>query len=180
LVGNDLVKLDSSRRTVRFARAGIELDPGAIGKGYAVDRMAAVLRRAGVQAALVNAGHSSIYALGSPPESLRGWMLEIDNPDRGSVEKVFLKDESLSTSGGDQKFFEVDGRVYSHILDPRTGVPAQGVRAVSVVASTAVDTDVWSTAIFVNGLAWGSRSAPPRFAVYGCPTDDSCRWFRRK
>jgi thiamine biosynthesis lipoprotein len=178
-VGYPLVRLDQTHKTVRFARAGVELDPGGIGKGYAVDRMVAVLQRAGVKTALANACQSSIYALGAPPESPRGWLLEIDNPGDGSAERVFLKDQSLSTSGSAEKFFEFEGRVYSHILDARTGRPAQGLRSVSVIAPTGLDSDVWSTAIFVNGLEWASRSAPREFAVFGCPADGSCHWIQR-
>jgi thiamine biosynthesis lipoprotein len=177
-VGYPLVQLDPACKTVRFARAGVELDPGGIGKGYAVGRMIEVLRRAGVHAALVNACHSSIYGLGAPPESPRGWLLEIEKPDGGGTEKVFLKDQSLSTSGSEEKSFQVAGRVYSHIIDPRTGSPAQGVRVVSVVSPTALDSDVWSTAIFVNGLQWAARNVPEGFEVYGCPAAGSCHWIR--
>jgi thiamine biosynthesis lipoprotein len=176
-VGYRLLELDATKKSVRFARAGVELDPGGIGKGYAVDRMAHVLRGAGVTSALINACYSSVYALGAPPDSPRGWLLEIDGPKRGDGAKVFLKDQSLSTSGSREKFFEAGGRTYSHILDPRTGQPAQGLASVSVVAPTALESEVWSTAVFVNGLEWASRSAPSNFEVYGCPTDDACRWL---
>jgi thiamine biosynthesis lipoprotein len=178
-VGYRLIELDSARQTVRFTRSGVELDPGGIGKGYAVDRMIAVLRRAGVQSALVNACHSSVYALGTTPENPRGWLLEIDNPAREGSGKIFLKDQSLSTSGSQEKFFEAGGHVYSHIVDPRTGHPAEGVLAVSVIASTAIESEVWSTAIFVNGLNWAFRHAPAGLAVYGCPAGGLCSWWRR-
>jgi thiamine biosynthesis lipoprotein len=182
-VGYRFVELDSTRKTVRFTRPGAELDPGAIGKGYAVDRMVDVLRRAGVESALVNACHSSVYGLGFPPESPRGWMIEIENPDgardAGPDETVFLKDQSLSTSGSQEKFFEAEGRLYSHIIDPRTARPAEGLLAVSVVASTALESEVWSTAIFVNGLDWASRNKGEGRAVYGCPADGRCRWIGR-
>jgi thiamine biosynthesis lipoprotein len=175
-VGYRLVRLDRASHTVEFARAGMELDPGGVGKGYAVDRMVEVLRNAGVPAALVNACHSSIYGLGLPPESPHGWPLEIEKPGSDIPENIFLKDQSLSTSGSAEKSFGVQGTTYSHILDPRSGRPAQGVHAVSVVAPTALDSEVWSTAVFVQGLEWASLKAPGGLRIYGCPDGKPCRW----
>jgi len=179
VAGFHLVQLDPARRTVRFARAGVELDPGGIGKGYAVDRMVEVLRRAGVKSALVNACHSSVYGLGGPPESAQGWMVEMERPTSGgTVEEVFLKDRSLSTSGSHEKFFEAAGHRYSHVLDPRTGQPAEGLLAVSVLAPKALDSEVWSTALFVNGIEWASRHAPASLGIHACPAGEECRWVR--
>jgi len=175
--GYRFVELDPVHKTVRFTRPGVELDPGGIGKGYAVDRMVEVLRLAGVKAALVNACHSSIYGLGAPPDDPSGWMLEIENAVGGVAETLVLKDESLSTSGSQEKFFEAGGVTYSHIIDPRSGRPAAGVAAISVVAPTALDSEVWSTAIFVNGLDWSSRRAPAGLRVYACPAGSGCRWL---
>jgi thiamine biosynthesis lipoprotein len=110
-------------------------------------------------------------------------MIEIENPGgargAGPDEMVFLKDQSLSTSGSQEKFFEAEGRLYSHIIDPRTARPAEGLLAVSAVASTALESEVWSTAIFVNGLDWASRNRGEGRAVYGCPADGRCRWIGR-
>jgi FAD:protein FMN transferase len=177
--GYQLVELHAARKTVHFIRRGVELDPGGIGKGYAVDRMVAALRRGGVAAALVNACHSSLYALGAPPDSPRGWQVEIDSPAGGAAVEVFLKDQSLSTSGSQEKFFRAHGHVYSHILDPRTGRPAEGVIAVSVIAPATLDSEAASTTIFVNGLDWASGHLNGRFRVYGCPSAGDCRWIRR-
>jgi thiamine biosynthesis lipoprotein len=105
--------------------------------------------------------------------------MEIDGPAREGSEKIFLKDQSLSTSGSQEKFFEAGGHVYSHILDPRTGNPAEGVLTVSVIAPTALESEAWSTAIFVNGLDWAFRRGPARLAVYGCPAGGLCSWSRR-
>jgi thiamine biosynthesis lipoprotein len=105
--------------------------------------------------------------------------MEIDRPAREGSEKIFLKDQSLSTSGSQEKFFETGGHVYSHILDPRTGHPAEGVLAVSVMAPTALESEVWSTAIFVNGLEWASGHAPAGLGVYGCAASNPCSWSHR-
>jgi thiamine biosynthesis lipoprotein len=177
--GFHLVRLDPARKTVEFARDGVELDPGGIGKGYAVDRMVEVLRNAGVKSALVNACHSSIYALGAPPENPKGWALEIEHPTNDdTVEDLLLKDQSLSTSGSHERFFEAAGHRYGHILDPRTGQPAEGLLAVTVVAPSAIDSEVWSTALFVNGIEWAEQYAPKPEKIYACPAGEDCRWVR--
>jgi thiamine biosynthesis lipoprotein len=179
--GFPLLRLNPTNKTVEFARDGVELDPGGIGKGYAVDRMVEVLRNAGVRSALINACHSSIYGLGAPPENPRGWPLEIEQPTNGdTVEEILLKDQSLSTSGSHERFFEAAGHRYSHILDPRTGRPAEGLMAVTVVAPSALDSEVWSTALFVNGIEWAARHAPKLLTIRACPAGEECRWIRRR
>src|SRR4030088_3222423 len=112
-VGYRNILLDASNKTVRFAREGVELDPGGIGKGYAVDRMTDVLRRDGIESALVSASGSSIYALGAPPGEA-GWKVRIRDPkdEIKTVTEVTLKNESMSTSGSYEKFFWAEGRIY--------------------------------------------------------------------
>ena len=179
-VGAGFVELDAERRTVRFLRPGVELDPGAIGKGYAVDRMVAVLRAHGVDAALVSAAGSSIFGLGTPPDE-PGWRVSI-GLGRGastSAADVRLEDLSVSTSGSREKCFRAGGRTYSHLLDPRTGFPAQGASSVSVLAERAVDSEAWSTPYFVNGRAWTAAHRRPGHRVFFC--DDApqvtCGWI---
>jgi len=177
-IGYQHVALDPDKRTIRFLRAGVKLDPGGIGKGYAVDRMVAVLRQAGVQRAFLSAGSSSLYALGAPPDEPRGWYVRIrdpKNPDETAAE-VYLKNESLSTSGFYEKFFKVDGKIYSHIMDPRTGMPAEGVLTVSVVSEKTIDSEAWSTGFFVNGPEWTRRHKRPDFRVFLCPASAACGW----
>jgi thiamine biosynthesis lipoprotein len=180
-VGYRHVMLDPLTRTVRFDRPGVDMDPGGIGKGYAVDRMVDVLRRRGVPTALVSAGTSTIYALGAPPGEPRGWRVAIQvpgAPDRTAAE-VFLKDLSLSTSGSYEKFFWADGRIYSHVMDPRTGYPARGTASVSVIAPRAIDSEVWAKPYFVNGRAWTAAHRAPSHRVFSC--DDArppaCGWM---
>ena len=135
-VGYRHIILDRAARTVRFDRAGVEMDPGGIGKGYAVDRMVEVLRKNGVRAALVAGSGSSIYGMGAPPDEPRGWPVKIKDPwdNRKTRAEVWLKDSSMSTSGSYEKFFRAEGKIYAHIMDPRTGYPAQGSVSVSVIA----------------------------------------------
>jgi thiamine biosynthesis lipoprotein len=176
------VHLDAAARTVRFDRPGVELDPGGIGKGYAVDRMVAILRRMSVDTALVAASGSSIYGLGAPPDSPRGWPVDIEDPwdQRRKVAEVFLKDMSMSTSGSYEKFFRAEGRVYAHIMDPRTGYPAQGSVAVSVVAPRTIDSEAWAKPYFVNGRQWAAQHKAKDFRVFFCQdrTDHPCAWLQ--
>ena len=156
-VGRKLLQLDAEERTARFLREGVQVHLGAIGKGYAVDAAVETLRELRVDAALVHGGTSTVYALGAPPDQ-DAWLVGLCNPsDREErLGVVPLRDRALSTSGDYEQFFEVDGRRYSHILDPRSGVPAAGVRSATVLAENAADTDALSTGVFVNGLA-GAR-----------------------
>jgi len=110
-IGYRHIHLDSSAGTVSFDRPGVELDPGGIGKGYAVDRMVDVLKRLGFEIAYVAGSDSSIYGLGAPPTEPRGWRVEIKDPrnPRRAVAEVFLKNMSLSTSGSAEKFFRAEG-----------------------------------------------------------------------
>jgi thiamine biosynthesis lipoprotein len=152
-----LVALDPETRAVRFL-GPVELDLGGIGKGYAVDRVGALLRESGVRAALVSSGSSSIYALGAPPGEA-GWLVRVPDPvDRSRpLATVRLRDQSLSTSGNYEKFFRLGGRTYCHIVDPRTGAPVEGMLQTTVIAPTATESDALSTALFVLGPEAGGR-----------------------
>lgn len=156
--GYERVQLDSSSRTVRFAAPEMEIDLGAFGKGYAVDCVTNVLSEAGVTAALVDAGSSTISALGAPPGS-SGWKVLVPDPvDRTrSLSTIALRDQSISTSGNYQRYFELDGKRYGHIIDPRAGTPAHGVLQASLVSSNAAMSDALSSATFVMGAEAGSE-----------------------
>jgi thiamine biosynthesis lipoprotein len=184
-VGYRHILLDAGSRTVRFDRPGVELDPGGIGKGYAVDRMADVLRKDGVTSALVSASGSSIYALGAPPEEA-GWKIRIRDPkdETKTVEEVTLKNESMSTSGNYEKFFWAEGKIYSHIMDPRTGLPARGMLSASVITPLTLDSEAWTKPFFINGRDWAAKHKLTGFRVFLCAdtgeagTGQSCAWLQ--
>jgi thiamine biosynthesis lipoprotein len=181
-VGYRHIHLDAQAGTVWFDRPGVEMDPGGIGKGYAVDRMADILRQNGVTTALVAGSGSSIYGMGAPPDQPQGWPVEIKDPweTRKTVAQVFLKDMSMSTSGSYEKFFRAEGRIYAHIMDPRTGYPAQGSVAVSVVTPRTIDSEAWAKPYFVNGRQWAAQHKPKDFRVFFCEdrTDKPCAWLQ--
>lgn len=150
--GFDKVLLDRGTRTIRFAVPGMELDLGAIGKGYAVDRIVEILREASVSAALIVAGSSTVYALGAPPGD-DGWKIHVPDPlDRArKISTVKLRDRAISTSGSYERFFELDGRRYCHVMDPRTGIPVEGILQTSLIGRDGAMTDAISNALFVVG-----------------------------
>ena len=150
--GFDKVLLDRGSRTVHFAVPEMELDLGAIGKGYAVDQTVKILREAGVDAALVVAGSSTVYAIGAPPGG-DGWKIHVPDPfDRTrKISTVKLRDQAISTSGSYEKFFELGGRRYCHVMNPRTGMPVEGVLQSTLIASEGAMTDAMSNALFVVG-----------------------------
>ena len=179
VVGYQYVELDRRRRTVRFLREGVELDPGGMGKGYAVDLMADVMREAGLERFFISAGGSSLYAGDAPPSDERGWRVSIrgGEKDAATVEKLYLTQESLSTSGSYEKFFKIDGKLYNHLMSPRTGRPVEGMISVSVTAPTTLESEVWATALFVNGADWTRRNKPSGLRVFVCPQDRPCEWI---
>lgn len=164
-VGMNLVELNEADYTVRFARPGVMLDLGAIGKGYAIERAAELLREAGVSSALLHGGTSTIYALGQPARD-QHWQLAIENPRTEMnrvagktastlappLTQVSLKDEALSVSAVWGKCFIAEGKVLGHVLDPRTGAPATGALLAAVVLPSATETDALSTALLTLGL----------------------------
>jgi thiamine biosynthesis lipoprotein len=181
-IGYTHVVLDPEARTVRFDRPGMELDLGGIAKGYAVDRVVALLRRAQVEAALVSAGGSTIYALGAPP-SRAAWDVDIQDPSGGGriALTVRLKDRALSVSGRAEKSFERDGIVYAHIMDPRTARPVQGVLSVAVLTTTGTAGDALDDAFFVEGVERSREHlsrVPATEAIFFLPERDGWKMVR--
>jgi thiamine biosynthesis lipoprotein len=166
-VGSDKIRIEGD--AVSFEKSGMEIDPGGIGKGYAVDRIAAILKENGVHSALISAARSSIYAMGAPPNE-KGWRVAIRDPKDAKkvAQEVILHDESMSTSGNYEKFFFAEGKLYSHIMDPRTGFPAQGMLSVSVIAPRCIDSEAWTKPIYIQGKAWAQQHKPQGFRAYVC------------
>ena len=152
LVGGAHVILNRGSKTIAFDESGVELDLGGIAKGYAVDRAVELFKRRHIEAARISAGGSTIYALGAPP-GRDAWEVTIQDPidARKIALTVQVKDRAVSVAGSSEKSFESDGVTYSHIMDPRTGGPAQGVLSVAVLASTGTAGDALDDAFFVLG-----------------------------
>ena len=201
LVGDSRLLFDDEQQAVRFDRPGVRVDLGAIAKGWAVDRAAAVLRRRGIERALISAGTSTLYAIGSPP-SQQAWEIGIRHPlsedvneaanqDEGKIlATVALRDEALSTSASYEKYIEIQGKKYSHLLDPRSGIPAEGMLSATVIAPTAAESDALSTGVFILGTEQAASASPAAEVVRNCcrsrhtgPGDNRApdrRWTRKR
>jgi thiamine biosynthesis lipoprotein len=151
-VGGTHVHLNPSRSTIAFDEPGVELDLGGIAKGYAVDRVVRLFQQRPIAAALISAGGSTIYGLGAPP-GRDGWDVALQDPiDRERTAlTVRLNNRALSVAGSSEKYFEADGVRYSHIMDPRSGRPVQGILSVAVLADTGTAGDALDDAFFVLG-----------------------------
>lgn len=199
-VGSHLVQRDPQRRTVRFRQPGVELNLGSIGKGYALDRCAESLAAAGIDDFLLHGGQSSVLARGSRmgPSGLHGddspggWSVGLRHPRRRGkrLGEVRLHDRALATSGSRWQYFRhrapTDQRAptkgwsvgarrsrrYGHILDPRTGQPAEGVLSATAIAPSAAVADALSTAFYVMGAQLAldyCQSRAEIAAVVVCP-----------
>jgi thiamine biosynthesis lipoprotein len=148
-VGMSGVRLDHLTHTVTFARHGVELNLGSIGKGYAVQCIAAALKRSGVPHALVSAGGSSAYGLGGRG----GWSIDLTSRRvaRKRLAHLRLRNAALGTSGAGEQYVDVNGIRYGHVIDPRTGWPAQGLLSASVITANAAKADALATAFLVAG-----------------------------
>jgi thiamine biosynthesis lipoprotein len=165
-VGMQFVELERADFSVRFAREGMMLDLGAIGKGYAIERAAGLLREAGVTSALLHGGTSTVYALGKQPDG-QAWHVAVENPRAAAglhaapappetapsapSVTVPLTDEAMSVSAVWGKSFAAEGKVFGHVLDPRSGLPVSGAVLAAVVLPSATETDALSTALLTLG-----------------------------
>jgi len=157
LIDYRAIRVNDAAGTVFLARKGMSIHLGGIGKGYALDRAAGILRRRGVRDFMVQSG-GDIYVSGV--KDGRPWRLGIQDP-RGAANRSFaeldLSDGTFSTSGDYERAFLKDGRRYHHILDPSTGEPARGTRSVTIVANRAVLADALSAGVFLLGPDAGMK-----------------------
>jgi thiamine biosynthesis lipoprotein len=146
--------VDPLARTIRFMKPGMRIDLGGIAKGWAVDRGIEILRRAGIQHAMVNAGGDTALLgdrLGKP------WVVGIRDPRKSGavVARIPLQDEAISTSGDYERYFEENGQRYHHIIVPGTGKSPDAVRSVTVIGANATRTDGLTKTVFILGVERG-------------------------
>jgi thiamine biosynthesis lipoprotein len=154
-IGLDKVAISNGR--IQFEKAGMELDFGGVGKEYAADRAAEVCADLGARHGFIDLG-GDIRVIGSQPDGLP-WRIGIRHPrdaDKIAAE-ITLSSGAIATSGDYERFMDVDGRRYCHILDPRTGWPAQGLSSVTVISDRCLVAGSLSTAAMLKGkkgAAW--------------------------
>ena len=154
-IGYQLIELDEESLTVFLPKKGMKIGFGAIGKGYAADRAKQLLVERGVLGGIINAS-GDMNTWGTKPDG-SSWTIGIVNPMNNK--KVFswfsLEHNAVVTSGDYEKFTQINGRRYSHIIDPRTGIPSQGIVSCTIFASKAELADAIATAVFVMGVESG-------------------------
>ncbi len=162
-VGYKQIKLNPRTRTVTLLVANMQLDLGGIAKGYAVDEAMKMLKANCIRRAFVAASGDMLTS--APPIGRKGWRVDIRNVDQfGNIypRTVFLKNQALSTSGDTEQYIEINGRRYSHIVDPRTGYGLNHRMQVTVISNTSTTADSHATAISVMGLKAGLNFANPK------------------
>ena len=152
-VGMDHVILDPAKRTIYFDVEGIEITPASMGKGFALDHAIRVAHGHELKNVLLNGGFSSVLASGSPAWK-DYWQFDIPNPNNKEkpLAIVKLRNKGFSTSGSEFQHFEHEGKTYGHILDPRFGWPVNHVFSINVIAPTAAEAEILSTAFYVMGV----------------------------
>jgi thiamine biosynthesis lipoprotein len=194
-VGSNWLELDAALSTVRFLRDGVEINLGAIGKGFALDRCGDLLRSQGIDDYLIHGGCSSLLAAGSrrdPTHMDRGWSIVLRHPLRHeqTLGELWLHDCACATSSSGNQFFHFAGQRYGHVIDPRSGYPADDLLSATVLAPTAAEADALATAFFVMGakaalsycrqhpelacvlIRQGSQSGSIEIQTYGVGEDD--------
>ena len=156
VVGSQLLRLDGKRQQVRFLRPGVSLNFGGIGKGFALEAASRYLKLAGAENFLFHGGRSSVLACGcrASGSGEEPWQVGLVDPLRPSerLAEIILRDCALSTSGSQAQSFQYQGRRYGHILDPRSGQPADaGILSATVLHPDAAWADALSTALYVLG-----------------------------
>jgi thiamine biosynthesis lipoprotein len=154
-VGYKHIVLDSASCTIYLARSGMKIGFGSIGKGYAADHGRARLQENGVKGGIVNAS-GDLSAWGEQPDG-KAWKIGINNPfNPGRILKVIkLKTGSVATSGSYEKFAEIKGKRYSHIINPKTGFPSTGLTSVTIIGPSAEIANALSTSFMVIGAEEG-------------------------
>jgi thiamine biosynthesis lipoprotein len=155
LTGLKKVVVDREAGTVYLPKAGMGLDFGGIAKGLALDQAAEVLKEGGVTCALLSAATSSLLAIGAPPGK-EGWTVTIPHPYNGRanpIDRVYLRDQALGTSSSrEDQYLEIDGKRYSHIVDPRTGHPVEGVLSATVIGPRGMQCDALTKPFYILGV----------------------------
>ena len=158
LVGFRFLQIDEKAGTVELLKPGMRLDLGGIAKGYAADEALAVLRKHGITRALIDG--SGDIVVGDPPPGTSGWRIGIaplDRPDRRPSRFLRIKNAAVATSGDAFQFLEIDGRRYSHIIDPRTGLGLTTRRSVTVIARHGITADSLASAVSVLSVDCGLK-----------------------
>mgnify|MGYP002009887490 FL=1 len=149
-VGYEKLILDAKKKTAQLVEFAMVLDLGGIAKGYAADQMLSVIKDFGIKRCLIDAGGDLV--IGEPPLGKKGWSVDVGGKSHHQLPKLLLSNCSVSTSGDIEQFLEVDGTVYSHIIDPRTAIGISSRSQVTVIAKNGTTSDSLASACLVLGF----------------------------
>jgi thiamine biosynthesis lipoprotein len=155
LVSSESLHLDQNGKTAFLEHPGMKINLGGIGKGFAIDRIANRLDKAGVATYLIHGGKSTVRVKTSPEvEHDWEWRIGIEHPIRPDIRltEMQIRNGSVATSGSGKQFFHYHGKRLGHVIDPRNGFPSDTMLAITVQTTTATDADAFSTACYVLGL----------------------------
>jgi thiamine biosynthesis lipoprotein len=156
LAGSDKIMLNAQTRSVSRAADGVQVDLGGIAKGYALDLAAEAMLKAGATSVLVDVG-GDVLAVGTNPEG-KPWRIGVKHPfEAGLFTVLELSNRAVATSGVQQRFYEIEGKRYSHVIDPRTGRPAEQAPSVTVIAADGLSADAWATVFSVLSIEEGRQ-----------------------
>lgn len=156
-VGYQNIILDKTNSTIFLKNKGMKIGFGSIGKGYAADKTRELMKSFGVKAGIINAS-GDISTWGTQPDG-KPWAIGINNPfkDDKIAAVLFLNENAVTTSGSYEKYAEIHGKRYSHIMNPKTGYPSTGLTSVTVVGPNATMANGFSTSIMVLGKKEGLK-----------------------
>lgn len=178
VTGYRYITLDKD--SIFLTRKGMRIGFGAIGKGYAADKVRTLWKGSGVSSGVINAS-GDLTAWGMQPDG-RPWRVGIADPREPSQILLWLPvdDAAIATSGDYEQYFEIDGIRYSHNIDPRTGVPVRGIKSVTIISPSAELSDALATAVTVMGTGAGMHLIEQLPGVHGIIIDDQDRLFSTK
>ncbi|MES2328384.1 MAG: FAD:protein FMN transferase [Bacteroidota bacterium] len=147
--------LDEKNNSVFLKETGMRIGFGGIGKGYAAERARRVLQKKGVTSGIVNAS-GDLYAWGLQPNG-RPWTIGIAHPDNANraFSHLEITDMAVATSGNYEKFVMIDGKKYSHTINPKTGLPVRGIKSVTIISPNAEIADAMTTPVMIMGISVG-------------------------
>ncbi len=155
LINYKNIEVDMIHSTVFLKEKGMRIGFGGIGKGYAAEMAKQVMKKAGVESGVVNAS-GDLTAWGNMPNGLP-WTIGIANPNLSN--QIFsymdITDMSVATSGNYEKFVMIDGKKYSHTIDPKTGLPISGIKSVTIISANAEVADAMATPVMIMGVKAG-------------------------
>lgn len=149
------IELDAQHSTVYLKEKGMRIGFGGIGKGYAAEQAKQLLKNKGITSGIVNAA-GDLTVWGSQPNG-RPWTIGIANPDAAHefISSINITNTSVATSGNYEKFVMIDGKRYSHTIDPKTGLPVTGIKSVTIICPNAEIADAMATPVMIMGIKAG-------------------------